>query len=227
MGRETADGHSGGGEGDLEPLPQGLVLTSHFDSAKKRMGPASELRAAVHLMRQGFDVFRCVGPHAPFDLVAYRNGQLYRVEVKTLSKSKSDSFVPPFGWPVNDEWDLVVLCGDGVIFQWSAGVTREEARLQIAESLQIVRKVPPEPRRGPRGGTDGLVLSLILSGPSREWSAPGMLGELLHRGWATQAREPAGAVADSLRRIARRGLIKKIAQGLYVLTSEINEERVA
>ena len=47
------------------------------------LGAKNELVVAIDLIEKGFNVFRSLTPNAPFDLVAYRNKQLYRIEVKT------------------------------------------------------------------------------------------------------------------------------------------------
>jgi PD-(D/E)XK endonuclease len=71
-------------------------------------GAASELIACVHLMRQGWHVFRCESPSCPFDLAAYRNGEFVRVEVKSITWTNRARYAPAIPWPVNDEWDLLI-----------------------------------------------------------------------------------------------------------------------
>lgn len=51
------------------------------------VGAWAELVAAIDLMGRGFDVYRAVAPHAPFDLVAHKQGRLLRVEVRTGRRS--------------------------------------------------------------------------------------------------------------------------------------------
>lgn len=81
-------------------------------------GAASELVVCAELMRLGYHVFRCESPTAPFDLVAYRDGQCLRVEVKSLSFQQNSA--PVVSVPTNDEWDLVAYVGrdaDVFVFQ--------------------------------------------------------------------------------------------------------------
>ena len=46
-------------------------------------GSISELKAAVALMEQGYEIFIPMNRHSSFDLVAHRDGKIYRIEVKT------------------------------------------------------------------------------------------------------------------------------------------------
>jgi hypothetical protein len=88
----------------------GHLLMQRDEMILNRMilGAANELTACVHLMRQGYDVYRCQAPTAPFDLVAHKAGQLWRVEVKSIAVSADGRHVG-FGWPKNDQWDMLIL----------------------------------------------------------------------------------------------------------------------
>jgi hypothetical protein len=46
-------------------------------------GAISELVVCTDLLQKGYDVFRALSPSSACDLVALKNGQCYRVEVKT------------------------------------------------------------------------------------------------------------------------------------------------
>ncbi len=46
-------------------------------------GALNELRVVIDLMAKGYKLFRAINPNSPFDLVAYNEGKLYRVEVRT------------------------------------------------------------------------------------------------------------------------------------------------
>jgi len=91
-------------------------MTDGTWQSKGAKGAASELVACAHLMRQGWHVFRCESPNSPFDLVAYREGEFLRVEVKSISRvplaRTRRSPDPRMGvgipWPSNDEWDLLI-----------------------------------------------------------------------------------------------------------------------
>ena len=50
---------------------------------RANIGARNELVVAIDLIEKGFAVFRSLISNSPFDLVAYRNKQLYRIEVKT------------------------------------------------------------------------------------------------------------------------------------------------
>jgi hypothetical protein len=50
---------------------------------KATLGAVSELRVASDLLARGYDVFRAVSPVCSCDLVALKNGNLHRVEVRT------------------------------------------------------------------------------------------------------------------------------------------------
>lgn len=76
-------------------------MTTYRDNGA--VGAASELTASAWLLARGFLVFRNVAASGPFDLVAYRDGALSRVEVKSVSANGSP------GWPTNDEWDLLLM----------------------------------------------------------------------------------------------------------------------
>lgn len=189
---------------------------------KSRIGAVSELRAAVHLMQQGFDVFRCVAPHAPFDLVAHRDGTLYRVEVKTMSKPVKETYSPVIGWPVNEDWDLLVICGENGIFQFANGVTKDEVRNEIRRVLGIV---PAEPRpyaRPPGLGvsTDDRILEIFREDPARGWTTQQLRTELEIRGWVSQALKPTARVSDVLRRLRVRGLCVSSIGGIHHLNRE-------
>lgn len=103
-------------------------------------GAACELLASAHLLSKGAQVFRSVSPHSPFDLVAYRNGTLYRVEVKAINHGGicridgTKGYSPPEpSMPTNDEWDLLVCVGyDDRCFAFE----KAASRLAIRNSLR-------------------------------------------------------------------------------------------
>lgn len=92
---------------------RGTLLRDGFLTSSSK-GAAAELIAVARLMAQGYHVYRCESPSAPFDLVSYRDGRLWRVEVKSLGR-RDQSCAPTFSAPANDEWDLlaVVDCDSG------------------------------------------------------------------------------------------------------------------
>jgi Holliday junction resolvase-like predicted endonuclease len=52
---------------------------------KTWLGTLAEAKATVTLIQQGFTVFTSASGKAPFDLIAYRDGRMYRIEVKGTS----------------------------------------------------------------------------------------------------------------------------------------------
>lgn len=50
---------------------------------QKHKGAASELLASIWLMGQGYDVFRNVSQYGLFDIVAFKNDELIKIDVKT------------------------------------------------------------------------------------------------------------------------------------------------
>lgn len=112
--------------------------------ARRIRGAASELRACAALMDQGYHVFRCEAPTAPFDLVAYRDGICLRVEVKTGSTHPDRPNSPTFTWPRNDEWDLLVIVSHHAVLQFPAPATYEEVR----DAVRVAHGFAPlEPKK--------------------------------------------------------------------------------
>lgn len=110
----------------LHHAPEGF--TSDGISSRSTKGSIGELIACAELMRRGFHVFRCESPNAPFDLVAYRDGQCQRVEVKTITFTERSDWriAPSFVWPRNDEWDLLLVVGaDADVFVFASGTPQE------------------------------------------------------------------------------------------------------
>ena len=63
---------------------------------KIHMGAWAELVVAQELYNQGWDVYRSMGVHAPFDLVAYKERKFLRVQVKYKSVDKTGSITVHF-----------------------------------------------------------------------------------------------------------------------------------
>jgi hypothetical protein len=55
----------------------------------KQKGDLGVLKAQVDLFEQGFTILTPLTEHSPFDLVAYRNGEFFRVQVKYRKLDKS------------------------------------------------------------------------------------------------------------------------------------------
>ena len=68
----------------------------------KCKGDLGVLKAQVDLFEQGFTVCVPLTEHAPFDLVAYRNGEFRRVQVKYRSLESSGALQVKFATSWND-----------------------------------------------------------------------------------------------------------------------------
>lgn len=53
----------------------------------KHRGAQNELLATVWLLREGFDVFRNVSQHGPVDIVAMKDGELLKFDVKASGRT--------------------------------------------------------------------------------------------------------------------------------------------
>lgn len=56
---------------------------------KKHVGARSEMIACAWLLGQGYEVFRNVSPFGDTDLIAQKNNEFFRFDVKTTTYSKS------------------------------------------------------------------------------------------------------------------------------------------
>ena len=108
--------------------------------SKGTVGAIAELLACADLMSLGYHVFRAESPHCPFDLIAYANGTSLRVEVKSLRVPQSQTVAPSFAWPVNDEWDLLVVAGHGKVFKFRPPATRDDAMTEIRAAFGYPQK---------------------------------------------------------------------------------------
>jgi hypothetical protein len=59
------------------------------------VGALSELRVAVDLLENGFEVFRALSPACSCDLIACKNGRTIRVEVRTGYRNGDGTFGCP------------------------------------------------------------------------------------------------------------------------------------
>lgn len=51
------------------------------------VGAINELRVSIDLMRKGYEVFRALSPHAPFDLFAIKDGKQFDIEVRAAYRN--------------------------------------------------------------------------------------------------------------------------------------------
>ncbi len=62
----------------------------------KSTGDLGVLKAQVDLFEQGFTICLPQTEHSPFDLVAYKNGKFYRVQVKYRALEKNGALLVKF-----------------------------------------------------------------------------------------------------------------------------------
>jgi hypothetical protein len=197
-------------------------------------GAASELVACAYLMRQGWHVYRCESPTAPFDLAAYRDGRLLRVEVKSIYWPGADDFGvgPSTAWPTNDEWDLLVVadpnngsCIEIVTHDAHEGRNQIRAihgfppvgrRLNRAELVDVASQggsapvtmvLPPVPSSITR--FERSVLDLLRRDLSATWTRSAAHQVLVEEGW-TGGKSPGGelkTVKGAFRMLLDYGLI--------------------
>lgn len=116
-------------------------------------GAASELIASAHLIAQGYHVFRALAASCPVDLVAYRGGELLKVEVKTATVRPETRYAPSLPYPTNDEWDLlVVILSTGQVLTLEPRDTREELRADFLALLHPLGLQTQQQRRCSTGG---------------------------------------------------------------------------
>lgn len=78
-------------------------------------GAANELRAAAHLMENGYEVFRALSPSNHCDLIATRDGKAHRVEVRTGQVYEPTGSV---SCSRKGQYDiLVIVAGDRIIVE--------------------------------------------------------------------------------------------------------------
>ena len=80
-------------------MKDGARMTSSF------RGDISEILVAGSLMAKGLFVYRSLSGNAPFDLLAYSDGKMWRVEVRTGSRTPGGEFA--FNWPRGKAFDVI------------------------------------------------------------------------------------------------------------------------
>lgn len=67
--------------------------TRRFSIPQAAVGAMSEILVAADLFKRGYYVFRALASTGPFDLIAYRDGDCLRVEVKTGRRAANGAVV--------------------------------------------------------------------------------------------------------------------------------------
>jgi hypothetical protein len=131
-------------------------------TGKTAKGAASELIAVAYFLRQGYYVYRSESPHAPFDLMIYKDGVSQRVEVKSvpvrLSPDGKDRWVT-VSYPRNDEWDLLAFVVDESCVRVYGKEDHETLQSDLREVVDqlphhpewIISNRPPAPTGRRRG----------------------------------------------------------------------------
>lgn len=70
-------------------------------------GAAAELAVTLEYLANGYSIYRSVSSVGPFDLLAYKDGEVLRIEVKSLTFGEGGK--PSFGYPRHDEYDVLAL----------------------------------------------------------------------------------------------------------------------
>ena len=73
------------------------------------VGTMSELRIALDLLARGYEVFRTMSTNSHFDIVAFKNGDIFKIEVKTGYKSHATGKLE-FPRHSHDDWDVMGVC---------------------------------------------------------------------------------------------------------------------
>lgn len=97
----------------LESFPLNSNYISNLGTGKK--GAIGELRVCVDLLEKDFEVFRSVNPSSPFDLVVFKEGELFSVEVKSSIYNLRGK---PYRIPKNINADILAIAlPDKIIYK--------------------------------------------------------------------------------------------------------------
>ena len=83
----------------------------HAKSDRSNIGARSELLVCADLLDKGYSVFRSVSPACNFDLVAWKDRRLWKVEVKTAKLLPSGKIA--VSKHPHNEHDVLVLVVNG------------------------------------------------------------------------------------------------------------------
>lgn len=72
-------------------------------------GAMSEMLVCVDLLKRGFDVFRAVAQSCSCDIVALRNGRMFRVEVKTAYRRKTGTVGVSLRPDQKEKFDILAM----------------------------------------------------------------------------------------------------------------------
>ena len=87
--------------------------TTMLGVASATVGTVSELLVAVKLMENGWSVFKSLSPASAFDLIAFKNGVMKKVEVKTGHRWKDGKVsFPKHPHSHHDHMAIVVEAGE-------------------------------------------------------------------------------------------------------------------
>jgi len=72
------------------------------------VGTISEMVVAVELMKSGWSVFKSLSPASAFDLIAFKNGEMKKIEVKTGYRVGGNIQKPRHSHNFHDHFAVVV-----------------------------------------------------------------------------------------------------------------------
>lgn len=163
--------------GEVDLSPQNWPNHPGGGWGRTHHGAASELQACAALLKAGYHVFRSETPSAPFDLVAYKNGKLVGVEVKSLTMKSGENadgvkYAPVFSWPSNGQWDLLIVVAPERVFCFDSKTTQPEARDALRRHYGYVPKdqwVAEHPGMRPDLAMNSKIAELLEAGvPPKE-----------------------------------------------------------
>jgi hypothetical protein len=112
-------------------------------------GAAGELLASAHLMGLGYHVFRALAASCPCDLIAYKEGEVLRVEVKSIRYAPTYRYNPVFPKPTNEDWDVLAVVTNGIhvsLIPYAAGFDElKDAYFAALLKVGVIRKFPERP----------------------------------------------------------------------------------
>ena len=127
------------------------MITSYVD--KRRLGVRGELSVTLELMKNGFDVYQSVCDTTKVDLIAAKDGHLFKIQVKSRNKSnglsvyhfqtrKKGSNKNHYKPGDADVWALYCIEDDKVAF-----LTEEHALCQGVWAFRMDGDVPKNNQR--------------------------------------------------------------------------------
>ena len=77
-------------------------------------GAIGELRVSIELMARGYQIFRALSPSCPCDLIALRDNETVRIEVRTTYFGRTGNLIIPHNDP--SKFDVLAMVTSAGIF---------------------------------------------------------------------------------------------------------------